>query len=72
MDVNKIHLNFLNIVEEGSYLNSLKGKQVLDFDQPYDELEFNPSEHDDDQSKREARMIDSSSSYKRNWNRNWS
>jgi hypothetical protein len=72
VDFNKIRLSFLKIVEEGSCLNSLKGKQVLDFDQPYDELEFKSSEHDDNQSKREARMIDSSSSYKRNWNRNWS
>jgi hypothetical protein len=41
----------------------LKGKQVLDFDQPYDELEFKSSEDDVDQSKIEARMIDLSSSY---------
>lgn len=63
VDFDKIHLSFLKIVEEGSCLNSLKGKQVLLFDQPYDELEFKSSEDDDDQSKIEARMIDLSSSY---------
>ncbi len=41
----------LKIIEKGSCLNLLKGKHVSNFYQPYEELEYNSIEDDDDQSK---------------------
>ncbi len=37
-------LENLNLFEEGSHVNLLKGKLVLDLYQPYDELEIDSNE----------------------------
>ncbi len=49
-DLPNFSQNF-KIIEKGSCLDLLKGKHVSNFYQPYDELEYNYNEDDDDQSK---------------------
>jgi len=47
------------MIENGSCLDLLKVKHVSNFYQPFNELEYNSNEEDDDQSKMVVKKITS-------------